>query len=83
MMGKKNKYGNYLFKVGYLDIRQTITMPKTAKIRGVVQKTQGSVEVFIYHGKHKVSGPHKSHTEAVKSAEMLLVERYKYNKNKK
>jgi hypothetical protein len=83
MMGKKNKYGNYLFKVGYLDIRQSITMPRVAKIRGSVQKTQGNVEVFVYHGKHKVSGPFKSHTEAVKSAETLLVKGYKYNKHGK
>jgi len=70
-------------KVGYLDIRQVITMPKMAKIRGQVQKAPGNVEVFVYHGKHKVSGPFKSHTEAIKSAETLLVDGYKYNKHGK
>tara|TARA_R100000152_G_C6750189_1_gene173811 strand:- start:479 stop:730 length:252 start_codon:yes stop_codon:yes gene_type:complete len=83
MMGKKNKYGNYLFKIGYLDIRQSITMPRNTKIRGVMQKTKGNVEVFVYHGKHKVAGPFKSHTEAAKTAEVLLVEGFKYNKHKK
>ena len=82
-MGKKSKYGNYLMKVGYFDIRQVITMPKMAKIRGQVQKAPGSLEVFVYHGKHKVSGPFKSHTEAIKSAETLLVDGYKYNKHGK
>jgi hypothetical protein len=82
-MGKKSKYGNYLMKIGYLDIRQVVVMPKVAKIRGSIQKAPGSVEVFVYHGKHKVSGPFKSHTEAIKSANTLLVEGYKYKKTKK
>ena len=82
-MGKKNKYGSYLFKVGYFDIRQDIKMPKKVKIRGQVQATPGSVEVFVYHGKHKVSGPFKSHKDAKNSAKVLLAEGFKFNKNKK
>ena len=82
-MGKKNKYGNYLMKVGYLDIRQTITMPRKSKIRGKIQMAAGNVEVFVYHGKHRVSGPFKSHIEAIKSAETLFAEGYKFNKHRK
>tara|TARA_R100000152_G_C6595639_1_gene54561 strand:- start:147 stop:395 length:249 start_codon:yes stop_codon:yes gene_type:complete len=82
-MGKKNKYGNYLMKIGYLDIRQVITMPRVANVRGKTQKSPGNVEVFVYHGKHKVSGPFKSHIEAIKSAETLITDGFKYNKHGK
>ena len=82
-MANKSKKGSYLFKVGYLDIRQSIQMPKEAKIRGEIKKSPGKVEVFVYHGKHKVSGPFKSHVESIKSAETLLIKGYKFNKFEK
>tara|TARA_R110001592_G_scaffold306200_1_gene579107 strand:- start:116 stop:367 length:252 start_codon:yes stop_codon:yes gene_type:complete len=83
-MGKKEKYGSYLFKIGYLDIRQKIDMPKKRRLNnGEIQTISGKVEVFVYHGKNKASGPFNSHSEAIKSAETLLTEGYKFNKNKK
>tara|TARA_R110001583_G_scaffold89467_3_gene230780 strand:- start:257 stop:508 length:252 start_codon:yes stop_codon:yes gene_type:complete len=83
-MGKKTKYGSYVKKVGYFDIRQKIIMPRTVKNnRGDAMKMAGSVEVFVYQGKHQVSGPFKSHKEATSSAEEFLSNGYKYKKTKK
>jgi len=83
-MGKIEKYGSYVRKVGYLDIRQKILMPRIKKTnRGDMQKIPGSVEVFVYHGKNKVAGPLKSHKLAIESAEKLVERKYKYNKFKK
>ena len=31
-MGKKEKYGNYLCKIGYLDVRQKIDMPRSRRL---------------------------------------------------
>lgn len=81
-MGKKEKYGNYICKIGYLDIRQSIVMPRKRKLNnGEIQTMPGSVEVNVYHGKNKVSGPFKSHKIAIDSAEELIGRGYKYNKH--
>jgi len=84
-MGKVEKYGSYVRKVGYLDIRQKIEMPRLKKgIRGGVQEVKGSVEVFVYHSKNKVAGPFKSHKLAIEEAEKLVERNFRYNKfNKK
>jgi len=84
-MGKVEKYGSYVHKVGYLDIRQKIEMPRLKKgIRGGVQEVKGSVEVFVYHSKNKVAGPFKSHKLAIEEAEKLVERNFRYNKfNKK
>ena len=85
-MGKIEKYGSYVRKVGYLDIRQKIEMPRIKKgLRGGIQEMKGNVEVFVYHAKNKVAGPFKSHTLAIKEAEKLVERNFKYNKfnNKK
>ena len=38
-MGKIEKYGSYVCKVGYLDVRQKIIMPRLKKTnRGDIQK---------------------------------------------
>tara|TARA_R110000765_G_C18452546_1_gene548591 strand:+ start:106 stop:360 length:255 start_codon:yes stop_codon:yes gene_type:complete len=83
-MGKIEKYGSYLCKVGYLDVRQRILMPRIKKTnRGVNQEIKGSVEVFVYHSKNKVAGPFKSHKLAIEKAEKLVEKKFKYNKRKK
>ena len=80
-MGKIEKYGSYLCKVGYLDVRQKIEMPRIKKNnRGDAIKVSGKVEVFVYHGKNKASGPFKSHKLAIESAEQLVERKFKYNK---
>jgi len=80
-MGKKEKYGNYLCKIGYLDVRQKIDMPRKRKLNnGEFQTIPGKVEVFVYHGKNKIAGPFKSHIKAIESANELLVRNYKFNK---
>ena len=83
-MGKIEKYGNYVRKVGYLDIRQKIEMPRIKKgFRGGTEKIAGKVDVFVYHAKNKVAGPFKSHKLAIEEAEKLVERKFKYNKNKK
>tara|TARA_R110000744_G_scaffold164057_2_gene281143 strand:+ start:426 stop:680 length:255 start_codon:yes stop_codon:yes gene_type:complete len=80
-MGKKEKYGSYLCKVGYFDIRQKIIMPRVRKNnRGEATKMAGSAEVFVYQQKHQIAGPFKSHKAAICSANELLKKGYKYNK---
>tara|TARA_R100001443_G_scaffold113918_1_gene129238 strand:- start:2517 stop:2768 length:252 start_codon:yes stop_codon:yes gene_type:complete len=80
-MGKKEKYGNYLCKIGYFDVRQKIEMPRTRRLNnGEKQTIPGKVEVFVYHGKNKVSGPFESHIKAIESANVLLGKNYKFNK---
>jgi len=83
-MGKKEKYGSYVCKIGYLDIRQKIEMPKIKKgLRGGIQEVKGSVQVFVYHGKNKLAGPFKSHKLAIDSALELVGRNFKFNKHKK
>ena len=54
------KRGHHVCKVGYLNIRQRIAMPRLKKgLRGGVQEIKGSVEVFVYHAKNKIAGPFK------------------------
>ena len=80
-MGKVEKYGSYVRKVGYLDIRQKIEMPRLKKgLRGGVQEVKGSVEVFVYHSKNKVAGPFKSHKLAIEEAEKLVERNFRYSK---
>ena len=73
---KRTRIGSYLCKVGYFDIRQRIIYPNK-KI------TQGSVEVFVCQGKHKIAGPFKTHDAAMLHAEELMSEGYRYVKHKK
>ena len=83
-MGKIEKYGSYVCKVGYLDVRQKIEMPKLKKgLRGGIQEVKGSVEVFVYHAKNRVAGPFKSHKLAIEEAEKLVEKKFKYIKTKK
>ena len=83
-MGKIEKYGSYVRKVGYLDIRQKIEMPRIKKgLRGGIQEVKGKVEVFVYHGKNKLAGPFKSHKMAIESALELVGKNIKYSKFKR
>ena len=83
-MGSKTtmeKRGHHVCKVGYLNIRQRIAMPRLKKgLRGGVQEVKGSVQVFVYHGKNKLAGPFKSHKVAIESALELVGRNFKYNK---
>ena len=80
-MGKIEKYGSYVRKVGYLDIRQKIEMPRIKKgLRGGIQEVKGSVEVFVYHAKNRIAGPFKSHKLAIEEAEKLVERNFRYSK---
>tara|TARA_R100000541_G_C1826716_1_gene73334 strand:+ start:214 stop:468 length:255 start_codon:yes stop_codon:yes gene_type:complete len=80
-MGKKEKYGNYLCKVGYFDIRQKIEMPRKRKLNnGEIQTLSGTVDVFVYHGKNKLAGPYKNSTTAIDKANEMLSNGIKYDK---
>ena len=84
MMGKKDKYGNYLCAVGYLSIRQKMVMPKKKKnYQGKWEMTPGSTEVFVYHTKHKLAGPFKGKEEAIQKANELIIKGIKYGKHSK
>ena len=83
-MGKKEKYGNYLCKHGYLDIRQKIDMPRKRKLNnGEIQIIPGRVEVFVYHAKNKLAGPFKSKDQAIHQAKELISKNIRYNKHAK
>ena len=76
-MGKKEKYGNYLCKIGYLDVRQKIDMPRSRRLNnGEKQTIPGKVEVFVFHGKNKIAGPFNSHIEAINTAQDLVGKYY-------
>jgi len=81
-MGKnKNttKYGSYIKKVGYLDIRQKMVIGRWQKnMRGEDVKIAGSTEVFVYHGKHVMTGSFKSIMAAEAEANKMLAEGIKY-----
>ena len=84
MSAKKNKikYGNYLCNGGYLDIRQKIVMSKKMKKAGKIVMTKGSVDIFVYHGKHQIAGPFKDKNIAIEKAKKLVDENFKYDKHK-
>ena len=85
-MGSKTtmeKRGHHVCKVDYLNIRQRIAMPRIKQgLRGGIQEVAGSVEVFVYHAKHKIAGPFKSHKLAIEEAEKLVKSNYRYSKFK-
>ena len=75
----KQKYGNYIKKVGYLDIRQKVVLGKWVKNnRGVEIKRPGSTEVFVYHGKHVMTGSFKSVMAAEAEANKMVADGIKY-----
>ena len=64
-MGKKEKYGNYLCKVGYFDIRQKIEMPRKRKLN---------------NGEIKLARTNKNSTTAIDKANEMLSNGIKYDK---
>jgi len=86
-MGSKTtmeKRGHHVCKVGYLQIRQRIIMPRIKKNnRGELTTLSGNVEVFVYQAKNKVAGPFKSHKLAKEAATELIEKNFKFNKHKK
>ena len=71
--GKQDKYGHYVRKVGYMDIRQKIVPPIKFKnrITGKHELKPGSVEVRLYHGKKRIEGDFKNHEAAEAMAKKL------------
>ena len=75
----KLKYGNYIKKVGYLDIRQKMVLGGwTKNFKGEDVKKPGSTEVFVYHGKHVLTGSFKSVMAAEAEANKMISEGIKY-----
>ena len=75
----KLKYGNYIKKVGYLDIRQKVVLGGWVKnFKGEQVKKPGSTEVFVYHGKHVMTGSFRSIMAATAEAEKMMAEGIKY-----
>ena len=75
----KQKYGNYIKRVGYLDIRQKMTLGEWKKnFKGEMTKIPGSTEVYVYHGKHVMTGSFKSIMAATAEAEKMVAEGIKY-----
>ena len=74
-----SKLGKYVCKIGYLDIRQKMVLGKwTKNFKGEMIKQPGSTEVFVYHGKHVLTGSFKSIMEAEAEAKKLVAEGIKY-----
>lgn len=81
---KTEKIGKYVRGVGYLSIRQKITPQRRKKNHlGVFETIGGSIEINLFHGKHKIGGPYNSHTEAELKGIELLGKKFKYTKPKK
>tara|TARA_R110000744_G_scaffold39158_1_gene89181 strand:+ start:5378 stop:5632 length:255 start_codon:yes stop_codon:yes gene_type:complete len=75
----KVKYGNYIKKVGYLDIRQKVVLGGWIKnFKGEDVKKPGSTEVFVYHGKHVMTGSFKSVMAAEAEAIKMVADGIKY-----
>ena len=75
----KLKYGNYIKKVGYLDIRQKMVLGGwTKNFKGEKVKKPGSTEVFVYHRKHVLTGSFKSIMAAEAEASKMVAEGVKY-----
>jgi len=75
----KLKYGNYIKKVGYLDIRQKVVLGGWIKnFKGEQVKKPGSTDVFVYHGKHVMTGSFRSIMAATAEAEKMMAEGIKY-----
>ena len=75
----KLKYGNYIKKVGYLDIRQKVVLGGWIKnFKGEQVKKPGSTDVFVYHGKHVMTGSFNSIMAATAEAEKMIADGIKY-----
>ena len=81
----KMKYGSYLSKIGYLDIRQKFTLPKKVKNRstGEISTVGGTTNICIFHGKHVLEEKFKSKKHAEERALVLVKSGVKYDKYNK
>jgi hypothetical protein len=69
LKSKASKSGKFLCKVGYLDIRHRIEMPKETKNRlGEKTKHSGSVEASVHHGGELRKGGFNDHVKAIRYA---------------
>ena len=57
-------------------------MSKKMKKAGKIVMTKGSVDIFVYHGKHQIAGPFKDKNIAIEKAKKLVDENFKYDKHK-
>ena len=63
---KATKGGKFVCKVGYLDVRHRLVMPKQEKnSTGEKVKSKGSVEATIYHCRQLYKGGFSDHTKAI------------------
>lgn len=46
-----DRKGHLMCKIGYLEVRQKITLGQESKSMGKTVRTKGSTEVMIYHSK--------------------------------
>ena len=75
----KLKYGSYIKKVGYLDIRQKMVLGGWIKnYKGEETKKPGSTNVFVNHGKHVLTGSFKSVMAAEAEALQMVADGIKY-----
>jgi hypothetical protein len=80
---KGNRLGNYICKVGYLDIRQKVVQPKRQRMpNGSYEMVGGKSEILIYHSKAKMAGPFKTKDAAIVKAKELVSQGIKYSKHK-
>ena len=69
LKSKASKGSKFVCKIGYLDVRHRIEMPKETKNRiGEKMKHSGSVESSVYHGGKLRKGGFNDHTKAIKYA---------------
>jgi hypothetical protein len=74
-----DRKGHLMCKVGYLEVRQKITMGQETKSMGKTVRTKGSTEVMIYHSKKLVQKGFKDISVAVQKAFEILKSEGKEN----
>lgn len=79
-MSKAALRGNYITKVGHLDIYMKLSIETDKETK----KTRTSSHKFdIYHAKRLVEGGHKTKDEAVARAKSLVAENLKKSRHEK
>ena len=70
---RATKYGKLVCKIGYYEIRHSITQPKVGKNRkGEISTAPGSTKAGVYHGTRQIQGDFNDHLKAVKHAWELV-----------
>lgn len=75
-MGRK---GHLMCKIGYLEVRQQITLGQDAKSIGKTVRTKGNTEVMIYHSKKLIQKKFKNISLAAQKAFEILKNEGKEN----